>query len=103
MKAVPYLIFFSHDGNMRNTGEKVGDGIVLLGIFLLLSCSKKGSSAVDDSTTWKCNTEGNVMGHEILSVTGTGNHVIQSHPQTGHTTTGQQLDFVLQLQVKTVF
>lgn len=35
-----------------------------------------GTSAVDDSTAWKRNTEGNIVGHRILPIVITGNNVI---------------------------
>lgn len=35
-----------------------------------------GGCTVDDSTTWKRNTEGNIVGQEVLSVAAAGNHVV---------------------------
>ena len=82
VKAVPYLIFFLNDGNILNTGEKVGGRLPSWVFFVVVCLVEKGfvicagGSTVDDSPTQKRNAEGNIVGHGILSVAVTGNHAI---------------------------
>lgn len=82
VNVVPCLIFFLNDGNIWNTGEKVGGRLPSWVLVVVVCLVEKGfvicagSSTVDDSTTRNHNTEENIVGHEILSVAVTGNHAI---------------------------